>query len=504
MPSQLTRYWLGLTAVCMVAACSSKTTRPPARVDVSDMPSASELGLRRGATAEANGTGSAAVPPGAATAGAGADPVGAGAGATAPGSAAQPATMVRAPNAARGSGVAAAHNFATELQLLFRIAACGSDTALPATMAPDDVVTIAAHCRAIAQRIAKYRSSYMTLAQPFLAALTPPDVPTTLLYPFGGGDLLSALVAFPKATSITTISLELAGDPRRITTLHGPALRQSLGALRSQIGGLLSVGSNTSENLSAQQRNELPGQVSSFLLGLATVGATPIALRFFRIDIEGTLHYVTDDELAALEHAGLDAPRQRGPATAGTAKSALATRRKTTWNSPNFAEAFANVEIEFHLAGETTTRIHRHIGWNLASEYLVDHPELLAYLTQLTAPGRIAVLVKGASYLLWHREFATIRTFLLDHLAWMLSDSTGIPPAFASAAHMQQTTYGDYDGAFLPGAEAGWTSHSDAFRKLWRSQPRRRLPFRFGYVDAAKQAHLLVTQPHRQAAATPR
>ena len=72
------------------------------------------------------------------------------------------------------------------------------------------------------------------------------------------------------------------------------------------------------------------------------------------------------------------------------------------------------------------------------------------------------------------------------------------------AAHMQQTTYGDYAGAFLPGAEAGWTNHSDAFRKLWNSQPRRRLPFRFGYVDAAKQAHLLITAPAVKAAIAPR
>jgi hypothetical protein len=30
---------------------------------------------------------------------------------------------------------------------------------------------------------------------------------------------------------------------------------------------------------------------------------------------------------------------------------------------------------------------------------------------------------------------------------------------------------------------------------MWAKQPRRRLGFRFGYVDANKQAHLLVTRP---------
>ena len=50
-------------------------------------------------------------------------------------------------------------------------------------------------------------------------------MPKTVVYPFGGGDLLSALVAFPDATEITTISLEQAGDPRRLRTLTPDADR---------------------------------------------------------------------------------------------------------------------------------------------------------------------------------------------------------------------------------------------------------------------------------------
>ena len=84
--------------------------------------------------------------------------------------------------------------------------------------------------------------------------------PKTVVYPFGGGDLLSALVAFPDATEITTISLELAGDPRRLKTLT-PKQRRAQPRRRCarEIGGLISVGSNTSENLSNGQRNDLPG-----------------------------------------------------------------------------------------------------------------------------------------------------------------------------------------------------------------------------------------------------
>ncbi len=37
------------------------------------------------------------------------------------------------------------------------------------------------------------------------------ELPEAVVYPFGGGDLLSALAAYPDAAEYTTLSLELAG-----------------------------------------------------------------------------------------------------------------------------------------------------------------------------------------------------------------------------------------------------------------------------------------------------
>ena len=105
------------------------------------------------------------------------------------------------------------------------------------------------------------------------------------------------------------------------------------------------------------------------------------------------------------------------------------------------------------------------------------------------------MLVKGASYLLWHPGFSLIRGYILDHLKWMLSDSTGVPPKFAKSAGMVQETYGTYTGAFLEGYQA--TKHDEDFIALWAGQKKRKLPFRFGYVDMKKQAHLVVTRPRK-------
>jgi hypothetical protein len=75
----------------------------------------------------------------------------------------------------------------------------------------------------------------------------------------------------------------------------------------------------------------------------------------------------------------------------------------------------------------------------------------------------------------------------------MISDSTGIAPTYARPAGMTQETYGSYAGAFLEGGRGN--KHDLSFIELWRSNPRRKMGFRFGYVDAAGAGHVVVTKP---------
>ncbi len=377
-----------------------------------------------------------------------------------------------APGAAGPAG-AGGEDFIADAKLLYRIAACGGSEAVDAKLQK----IVDRHCKSVIERMDKFRALYFVKGGPFFQKIEPSQLPKTVVYPFGGGDLLSALVAFPDATDITTISLELAGDPRRITTLSPPDLEHSLGALRAEIGGLISVGSNTSENLSHQQQNDLPGQVSSFLLGLVAGGYEPVAMRYFKLDDVGDIHYLDRAEIDAAD------------------REAIAHRPKSLkhdWQDPNFSTAFGNVEIQYRKLGETSIRIHRHIGWNLGDDYLRTHPQLVLHLSK---KGQVAVLVKGASYLLWRGDFKRIRDYLLDHLAWMLSDSTGIPPRYARQAGMVQETYGTYEGAFLESVRDN--PFEQDMLALWTDQRKRSLPFRFGYVDANKQAHLMVTRPKK-------
>ena len=55
-----------------------------------------------------------------------------------------------------------------------------------------------------------------------------------------------------------------------------------------------------------------------------------------------------------------------------------------------------------------------------------------------------------------------------------------------------QTTYGIYKGAFLAEAVPGV---NDQMLEMWEKQPKRRLPFRYGYPDNEKHVHLMITAP---------
>lgn len=360
-------------------------------------------------------------------------------------------------------------DFAAQARILYRVVACGGDAALPANVSPHIVAT---HCQLLKARMARYRRLYLARAKPFLAALRPPHLPDKVVYPFGGGDLLSALTTYPDAREITTLSLELSGDPRRIMNIDDERLDQSLDMIDRTVGALLAANDSTSESLKATQQGDLPGQLSYFLVALAVHGYEPVGLRYFHVEADGSLHYYSMDEIRTMEKR-------------------LARQRNGQWTSPDFSEAFANSELVFRPIGRTgPLRIHRHLGANLRDDSMRKSSPTLHFLEQ---QGRVAAMTKAASYCLWNPLFSRVRNYLLQNMDFMISDATGIPPEIARQAGFLQETYGNFHRAMCfddcPSDE-----YSDQFRDLWASQPHRKLDFRYGYVDADSCKHLLVTR----------
>jgi hypothetical protein len=369
--------------------------------------------------------------------------------------------------ASAGPAFAQPQDLGADAKLLYRAVACGGDAALPA---PLDARMIDAHCKQVQPWYVMLQTRYVTPARELFATVRPAGLPTTVVYPFGGGDLVSALITYPDATEITTISLEHAGDPTRLTAATPRQLKTALGVYRGAARALLTNHDSASENMQKLERGAVPGQLSFFITALAALGYEPVGLRFFTIQADGTLHYLDAKEISDL---------------AGT----RAKRKKRSWVDTDYSEAFTNSELTFRKVGDARAPLvtHRHIAANLANDAFPGSP----LAKHLEAKGKVATMTKAASYLLWMNNFSGIRDYLLANSAWMISDSTGIPPRHAKRAGFTQTTYGTFTGSYL-GASA---VENDAFRKLWSGQPRRKLKFRYGYPDSDGNVHLMITAP---------
>ncbi len=376
------------------------------------------------------------------------------------------------------------HDFIDEASALYRVATCGTGVRLPDNFDPR---IVAKHCKKLRHRIDRYRNGWIARAMPFLARLRPADLPDRVVYPFGGGDLSTALATFPDAVEITTISLEAAGDPRPIDDLHGEALDEDLAVVSSKIERLFQAAHSTTKSLQAASHSALPGTLMFALVGLVVHDYEPVSLRYFVITPSGDLDYLDDATIAAAENGF--------PSLEKDMKVREARKKKLqVWRQQ--VAVFANMELGFRKRGQpdAPVKIYRHIVANLDNQHLADTPELL---THLERKGQVAAMTKAASYLLWMDEFSTIRDYLLGHMTWMISDSSGIPPRYARAAGFEQIPYGDYAGPYF--YYRGRTSHDigKQFLELWESSPKRKLPFRYGYPDVTKKGkHLMVTRRH--------
>jgi hypothetical protein len=358
-----------------------------------------------------------------------------------------------------------------DAKLVFRVADCADDSALPDNF---DKKTVDDHCKKQHEWVDRYNKQWGTKAKDFLAKLEPAGLPTEIVCPFCGGDMLSVLNTYPFATSVTTMSLEHAGDPRKLKTVKdAKTLKDALHNFEETEMSTLLSNDSKSVNMSKLQVGLLPGQLSMHLMGLMTHGFEPVSVRYFRIEPDGALHYFTAEEVEQLDKEQLK--HLRG-----------------SWKDPDFSPAFSNVEVTFRPKGQPNapTRTFRHIAADLLDEPpngLKTNPGLMKYLE---GRGKVTVLVKAASYLLWRNDANLIRDYLLGHSDYMLSDSTGVPPYYAKKAGFVQEPYGSFEVSFLGATK----QHNEDFKKLFeKAKP---LPFRFGYPDGSpeKRSHMVVTR----------
>lgn len=367
------------------------------------------------------------------------------------------------------------HDFIAEANILFRIVACGTRDAVPE---PFDGTVVDAHCKKLLKVLQAYRDNFLSKAGPFFDNVRPKELPPTVVYPFGGGDLLTALTTYPEALEITTISLEYAGDPRRVKSVADPAvLEENLAMLYKTNGTLLRGNWNWTRNIRQLTKGKIPGQIVYALSAMVVHKHVPVSLRFFHINRDGTLDYMDDAEIEAQE--GKLLPR-------------MPYAPQSDWST-----AFAHMEFRFQHKDGGPIKVYRHVAMNLSDGNITSDPDHLtkdpALLAHLAAKGEVAAMTRAGSHLLWEDGFSEIRNYLIKHAVWMPSDSTGVPPPFAKEAGLEQDVYGKFDGVYKAGDQDERNQYDTAFQDLFASQPARPLEFLYGYPDKNKQSHMVIT-----------
>jgi len=346
-------------------------------------------------------------------------------------------------------------DFIAEAKTLLVVGACGEGEA--PNIAPD---VYAAHCKKVKAVQQAYADKWLAPARAFFAEHVPANLPKAVVYPFAGGDLGSALAVYPDADEITTLSLEPAGDPRVLSTLPPKKIKTALTTVATELTSLYRASYSVTMNMiGAMRAGELPTQLIFSLSALAINGYEPVALRYFVLNDDGTIRYLAQADIDAV------------PVTKG-----VGTRNMT----------FANIELQFKKKGSTKIQTYRHLLANLEDNHLKKVPAPLLYLEK---KGAVAGMTKAASYLLTFGEFSTMRKYIIDHVTWMVSDTTGLAPKYGTPAGFEYETYGSFTTSNM---DAG-KGISPAYVKLFSSQPKRPLTFRFGYPDGTyKNGHLII------------
>jgi hypothetical protein len=263
-----------------------------------------------------------------------------------------------------------------------------------------DAGTVRAFCARQRPALAAYRDRYLAALRPALEPLRGARVPTAVVYPFSGPDLAGALAAYPDARSVTTLSALPFGDVRGLARLRDPArLRAFLDGVAAASAPLLE--GRGGEALAAGAR--VPA-FALVLTALAAHGLEPAGLRYFRLEPQGSLHFLSARELS----------------------------------TPGDGASVASAELGFVRPGEDPAaqpRVHRHAAVQLSDGALAAEPGLLAYLA---GRGKVAVLWRGGG-----AEAAAasrLRGALLGRTTVLLGDRTAPSAEEARAAGLVRQT----------------------------------------------------------------
>ena len=269
----------------------------------------------------------------------------------------------------------------------------------------------------------------------------------TLLYPFGGPDLINAYVLFPGCSRYLLFGLEPVGSMPALEGMGPQALDTLLAELRASLSDVFVRDYFiTREMMTELKTPGVNGTLPLLLVFLARVDARLVDIRM-------------ESPWAGAEPA-LNAEQAPGP-------SPSAARRQP--------QKTAAVTIRFTVPGSTRIQTLTYARVRMEDPEFVKQEALLAYL-QRHAP--FTTLLKSASYLLHDNQFTKVRGVVLTGSRAVLQDDTGVPFRFFDTSAWNIRLFGQYSP---PVNDFNYGRQPDLEAAYRAAAAVRDLPFAFGY-----------------------
>jgi len=263
----------------------------------------------------------------------------------------------------------------------------------------------------------------------------------TLFYPFGGPDLLTALVLFPDAGAYVLQGLEFVG---KIPAFEGPAAAERVKTYTQSLLGSLSD--------FFQKSYFITKNMNAALADDKVDGVLPLLAFFLKR---------TGYDIASVRRLDL---REKGEVLESPYPG-----ERTRFRRPY------GVKVGFFAAGSPRLRTVSYFSADFVDSVFRTDSAFHLFLEALPFEG---AFVKSASYLMHFREFANIRKLLLRKSRFILQDDTGIPFRYLAEKDWEVRLYGEYIKPVGDFSGVEQTDLKAAYADPARVRP---LPFHLGY-----------------------
>jgi hypothetical protein len=273
---------------------------------------------------------------------------------------------------------------------------------------------------------------------------------TTLFYPFGGPDALTALTFFPETSRSFLLGLEFVGRMPEFEIGDTAKVSAYFQNLQSSLTDFF----NKSYFITKNMNEELAGDKVD--------GVLPLLCFFLKrsgntISSIKRLEFTEKGEI--LESAYPGEPKK-------------------------FRRPYG-IRVSFFAEGTDILKEMSYISCDLADAAFSKEKPIYVYLQGLPFE---TTFVKSASYLMHYKEFSNIRDLILDRSRFVLEDDTGIPYKNFPPETWEARLYGEYIKPVADFSGVDQPDLKDAYADPAKVKP---LPFHLGYHWGTNKDSLL-------------